>query len=205
MPSRWQHVPVAASLIRQQPFRYWEFIPAVVRTYFVQKFCLYGPESVGKSTLSAQLAAHYGASFVPEVAREMLTTNDFTLADILRIGQAQTAAVLAATQTDNQLLFCDTDLITTRLYSQLYLGAEPPELAALEQQVQYAHYFLLSPDVPWVSDGLRDQGHRRAELFELFREALEVRGLAYTLVTGDWAQRWSQVTAVVDQLTAPLR
>jgi HTH-type transcriptional repressor of NAD biosynthesis genes len=199
-----QRVPVAASAVRRHPFRYWEFIPPVVRPYFVQKICLYGPESVGKTTLAAQLAAHYGTSFVPEAARELLLDNDFTLADILSIGQTQTTAVLVAAQTAHQLLFCDTDLVTTRLYSQLYLGTEPPELADLEQQVTYAHYFLLSPDVPWVADELRDQGHRRRELFELFRQALDVRGRPYTLVSGGWARRWATVTTTIDELVAAL-
>lgn len=200
-----QRIPVAASAIRRHPFRYWSFIPGVVRPYFVQKICLYGPESVGKSTLAAQLAAHYHTSFVSEAARKLLTSNDFSLADMLRIGQAQTAAVTAAAQKANQLLFCDTDVITTRLYAQLYLGTEPPELADIEQQLTYAHYFLLSPDVPWVADELRDQGHRRAELFELFRHALDARRLPYTVVSGDWSQRWATITTVVNELVAPLR
>ena len=33
---------------------------------------LTGPESTGKSTLAAQLAAHYGTVFAPEFAREYL-------------------------------------------------------------------------------------------------------------------------------------
>ena len=33
---------------------------------------LTGPESTGKSTLAARLAAHYGTAFAPEFAREYL-------------------------------------------------------------------------------------------------------------------------------------
>jgi HTH-type transcriptional repressor of NAD biosynthesis genes len=45
-----QRVPVSARQIRQHPARYWQYIPAVVRPYFVKKICLYGSESVGKTT-----------------------------------------------------------------------------------------------------------------------------------------------------------
>src|SRR5688572_28762136 len=43
---------VSATRIRQHPFRYWNFIPEVVRPFFVKKICFYGPESTGKSTMA---------------------------------------------------------------------------------------------------------------------------------------------------------
>jgi HTH-type transcriptional regulator, transcriptional repressor of NAD biosynthesis genes len=166
----------------------------------IKKICLYGPESVGKTTMGQQLAAHYQTNFVHEVARDMVFDNQFSLADIERIGQAQTEAVLDAIQTANRLLICDTDLVTTALYSQIYLSAVPPLLADLEKQVQYDRYFLLNIDVPWVSDGLRDLGHRRTEIYNLFRDALDQRGIQWVDVSGSWAQRWQIVTAEIDQL-----
>ncbi|MBI3481387.1 MAG: AAA family ATPase, partial [Bacteroidetes bacterium] len=41
--------------------------------------CFYGPESTGKSTMAKRLAEFYKTGFVPEVAREMITSNDFTM------------------------------------------------------------------------------------------------------------------------------
>jgi HTH-type transcriptional regulator, transcriptional repressor of NAD biosynthesis genes len=193
-------VPVSATQIRAQPARYWDFIPEIVRPYFVKKVCLYGPESVGKTTMGQQLAEHYQTAFVHEVARDLLTDNEFSLADIERIGHAQTEAVLRATQTANRLLICDTDVITTALYSEIYLNTVPPVLADLEKQVLYDRYFLLNVDVPWVSDGLRDLGHRRAEMYVRFRDALDRRGIAWVDVSGDWAQRWAIVTAEIDRI-----
>lgn len=200
-PAR-QRIPISATLIRRHPFRYWNFIPAVVRPYFVKKVCLYGPESVGKTTMARQLAAHYQTAFVPEVARDLLTSNDFTLDDIIRIGHAQTQAVLDTAAVANKILFCDTDVITTALYADHYLHEIPPVLAELEVQITYDLYFLLDIDVPWVADGLRDLGHRRAELFQRFKDALDQRGIAYVLVSGDWAQRMAIVTREVDRLLA---
>ncbi len=196
--------PVSASLIRQQPAQYWSFIPEVVRPFFVKKLCLYGPESVGKTTLARQLAEEYNTVFVPEVARNLITSNDFSLADIARIGHAQTEAVLAATQQANRILFCDTDVITTRIYSDIYLNEVPPVLAELEQQVTYNQYILLDIDVPWVADGLRDLGHRRQELFDRFRAELEQRTLHYTLVSGSFSERHTALRELADYwLTQP--
>lgn len=196
-----QQVPVSASQIRQQPFLYWSFIPDVVRPYFTRKVCLYGPESVGKTTLARKLADHYQTVFVPEVARDLITTNEgLTVEDFIRIGQAQTEAVLNAIPKANKVLICDTDLVTTELYAQIYLSVIPDELIALEKQVTYDQHFLLNIDVPWVDDGLRDLGHRRAEVYQLFKEALIQRGINYVDVSGNWQQRWTTVTEAIDRL-----
>ncbi len=193
-------IPISATQIRQHPLRNWEYIPATVRPYFVKKICFYGPESTGKSTLAQKMAAHYHTHFVPEVAREMITSNDFTVNDILKIGQAQTERVLAKQATANKLLFCDTDLITTQIYSHYYLGVVPPALIEWETIVKYDLYFLFDIDVPWVSDGLRDLGHKREEMFSLFKTELEKRNIPYVLVHGSYALREELVIGQLDKL-----
>ena len=147
------------------------------------------------------MADHYQTIFVPEVARDLITTNEgLTTEDFIRIGQAQTEAVLRAIPNANKVLICDTDLITTELYAQIYLPKVPDELFVLEKQVRYDLHFLLNIDVPWVDDGLRDLGHRRAEIYQLFKEALIQRGINYVDVSGDWQNRWATVTEAIDRL-----
>ena len=41
------------------------------------KVCFYGAESTGKSTMAERIAGHYQTEFVPEVAREVISSNDF--------------------------------------------------------------------------------------------------------------------------------
>jgi HTH-type transcriptional regulator, transcriptional repressor of NAD biosynthesis genes len=186
-------VPIAASLIRKNPLQYWNFIPEVVRPYFVKKICLYGPESTGKSTLTIALAAEFDTAFVPEVAREMLITNDFTIQDIIAIGLAHAERIHRMEKVANKILFCDTDIITTQIYSQYYLNIIPEVLYSLEKETRYDHYFLMDIDVPWVADGLRDLGHKRDEMFAIFKQALERRGVTYTIVRGDFQERLEQM------------
>jgi HTH-type transcriptional regulator, transcriptional repressor of NAD biosynthesis genes len=195
-----KQVPVSASLIRKKPFRYWRFIPEVVRPYFVKKICFYGPESTGKSYMAKHMAEKYETTFVPEVAREMITTNDFTVDDIIRIGKAHHQRIEERLKIANKILFCDTDAITTQLYSQYYLGVTPPVLTELEHDVSYDVYFLFDVDVPWVADGLRDLGLLRQEMFQLFKQALDHRNIVYTHVHGDWQQREKIIGAEIDRL-----
>ncbi|WP_375445377.1 AAA family ATPase [uncultured Fibrella sp.] len=163
--------------------------------------CLYGPESVGKTTMAQQLAAHYQTVYVPEVARDLITSNDLTSDDYARIAVAQTAAVAQAIPQANRVLICDTDLITTQLYATIYGVPHPAELTELAAQENFDAYFLLNPDVPWVADGLRDLGHRRAEMYNLFEQALTERGIRYVVVSGaDYEARTQQVINVIDTL-----
>jgi HTH-type transcriptional repressor of NAD biosynthesis genes len=162
--------PVSASMIREKPFQHWEFIPLVVRPYFVKNICFYGPESTGKSQMTIQMAEHFTTAWVPEVAREMLINNEFTVEDIIQIGYAQ------------------------------YLGTIPSILFELEAKVKYEAYFLFDIDVPWVDDGLRDLGDKRKEMFGIFKSALDKRSIPYTLVRGDWDQRRRIVIDRIEKL-----
>jgi len=166
----------------------------------VKLICFYGPESTGKSSMAKRMAEIYKTEFVPEVSREIVNSNDFTLDDIIRIGEAQTERVLQKVQNANRFLFCDTDLITTQVYCRHYLKEVPAILYDLEKQVHYDVYFLFEVDVPWIADGLRDLGDRRKEMFEVFKSELDQRKTKYHIVSGTWAEREAFIRAKLDEL-----
>lgn len=192
--------PVSATRIRANPFAYWEFIPPLIRPFFVKKICFYGPESTGKSWMALRLAKRFETESVPEVSREILTSNEFSRNDIIRIGVAQTQRVLEKTRVANKLLFCDTDVITTEIYSQFYLHEIPRELFELEKQIRYDQYFLFRPDVPWVSDGIRDLGNQRDEMYAIFKKELDDRKISYVPVQGSWEEREHCIVDTIQKL-----
>jgi HTH-type transcriptional regulator, transcriptional repressor of NAD biosynthesis genes len=195
-----KETPVSATLIREKPFGYWNFIPEIVRPYFVKKICFYGAESTGKSWAAKKMAHQYQTEFVPEVAREIIKTNTFSVQDIIKIGQAHHDRIQQKLKTSNKVLFCDTDAITTQIYSNYYLGVIPAELYEFEHQSRYEHYFLFDIDVPWVADGLRDLGEKRPEMFAMFKEALDQRKLSYTVVSGPWHEREFMITEKINSI-----
>lgn len=162
--------------------------------------CFYGPESTGKTEMAKRLASHYQTEFVPEVARELITSNHFNREDIIAIGRTQTERVFEKLKTAGKFLFCDTDVITTQIYSKQYLKVVPPVLYQFESMVQYHHYFLFDVDVPWVADGMRDLENMRPQMFDVFKEELDKRNIAYTRVTGNWQQREAIITSVLNTL-----
>ena len=166
----------------------------------IKKICFYGPESTGKSTMAKHMAEFYKTEWVPEVAREFVTTNDFTIDDIIKIGHAQINCVLEKTKTANKILFCDTDLITTQIYCRHYLKEVPHVLIELEKLIKYDLYFLFEPDVPWVADGLRDLGEKRKEMLEVFKLELVRRSITYIVVKGNWEEREEIIKQEVNKL-----
>ncbi|PWS27661.1 ATPase [Pedobacter yonginense] len=192
--------PISATLVRTSPFKYWDFIPKEVRQHYVKKICLYGPESTGKSTLAEKMALHYHTEFVPEVARELISSNDITVEDIIKIGYAQTERVKEKTKIANKILFCDTDLITTKIYSAHYLNQVPRILDELESEITYDLYLLLDIDVEWVADHLRDFGDKRLEMFNRFKTELDTRGINYIIISGNYEEREAKIIAIVDSI-----
>lgn len=178
--------------------KYWDFLPQKLKPHAVLRFCFYGPESTGKSTMAKHFAEVFRTEYVPEVARELITSNNFSVSDIIKIGEAQTQRIKEKTKTANKMLFCDTDLITTQIYSKQYLGVVPDILLKLEHEIKYDLYFLFDIDVPWVDDGLRDLGHKRKEMFTVFKKALDERNIKYVLISGDWQQREEDIKQIID-------
>lgn len=193
-------VPVSATLIRNEPFKHWDFIPTIVQPYFVKKICFYGPESTGKSTMAQKMAKLYDTVSVPEVARELIVNNDLTEADFIKIAIAQSQRILDKTKIANKILFCDTDIITTQIYAQHYLGKYLPELDGYENAISYDQYFLMNTDVAWVADDLRDLGDKRTEMYAVFKQALINRNIPFIEVCGNYEQRERAVRSFIDQL-----
>lgn len=196
--------PVSASQIRKSPYQYWDFIPEIVKPHFVKKICFYGAESTGKSVMTKKMAEKYKTTFVPEVAREMITSNTFNREDIIAIGREQTARVFRQLKKANKVLFCDTDVITTQVYSRYYLKVVPPVLYEFERMVDYDLYFLFEIDTEWVSDGLRDQGsvEARQNMHRIFKEELDRRKINYITVQGSWEERERIVSKAIDLILA---
>jgi HTH-type transcriptional repressor of NAD biosynthesis genes len=150
--------------------------------------------------LAEKLARVYETEFVPEVARELLSSNDFTLADIIRIGHAHLYRIQEKAKTANKILFCDTDAITTQIYSRHYLGEVPAVLYEIEKKVNYDLYFLMDIDVPWIADGLRDLGDQRPKMFTMFKEELVRRNVPFIIIRGNYDEREQLAIATIDGL-----
>ena len=171
------------------------------------KVCLFGPESSGKSTLSRKLSQHYNAPLVPEYAREYLQNLWDTEGkvcrpkDLLPIAEGQMRFENQASQNNKGLIICDTDLLTTKVYSEAYYNNWSPKLLAkYALENTYDVYLLTYIDTPWQADDLRDRPERREEMFQYFKRALESNNRPFVLLKGTVEERMQLATQTINQL-----
>jgi HTH-type transcriptional regulator, transcriptional repressor of NAD biosynthesis genes len=197
-------VPISGTRVREAPMVNWEFLPRCVRPYFARRVCIFGPESTGKSTLAARLAAHYQTQWVPEYARTLLEsrTERATAEDMPAIVRGQLASEEALARGANRLLFCDTDALTTAVWSEALFGATDPYVREKADAARYDLTLLTDVDVPFVQDKVRYLPDERESFFARAEEALRARGRAYVRLRGPWEERFAAACASVDALLA---
>ncbi len=195
-----KQVAVSATAIRAQPFKYWAFIPELVRPYFVKKIAIVGLESTGKSVLTARLADHYNTVFVPEAGREIVdTTQSCTLADLYTIAAMHANAIIEKTTIANKILFADTESTITRSYGN-YLFKETIALADwVNEANRFDLYLFLETDCPFVQDGTRLEVAEREKLNASHKETFARQGILYHTITGHWQQRFETAVKLINR------
>ena len=169
----------------------------------LRRAVLIGPESTGKTTLAAALAAHYATTWSPEYARQYMDAKHapLTYADVEPIARGQIAAEDAAAPTAKRVFILDTDLVSTAVNSQHYYGSVPEWVRRAAAERQADLYLLHHPDVPWVADGAqRDGPGSTGELLALFRETLASLQARVVDIQGSWPDRWQRAVTAIDAL-----
>lgn len=173
----------------------------------VIKIVLFGPESTGKTTLCQQLARHYNTVWVPEYARDYLQNkwNNERITcepkDLLPIARGQIRLENELTKKASRVLFCDTDLLETKVYSEAYyLGHCDPVLERYALKNWYQLYLLTYIDVPWELDDLRDKPNERETMFQYFKETLEKYNRNFIILKGTKKKRVQKAIAHIDKL-----
>lgn len=168
------------------------------------RIAITGPESSGKTTLARELSVLFQGSWVPEFAREFLTTRNgiYTVKDLDSIVQGQLH--LWEKYSSDRILFYDTEMLVMKIWSEFkYQTCSPFILSAVENQ-SFDHYFLCRPDIEWEEDPLRENPEKRVELFELYLNELIKKKLPFTIVEGDLEKRIEKCQAIIFELQATL-
>lgn len=168
----------------------------------LKKIVITGPESSGKTTLAQQLAAHFGAPWVPEYAR-------IYLADLHRPYYQEDLPVIAheqARQEDivgewaNRFLFCDTGLEVISIWSMVKYGKVDPEIEQLLSGRSYDLYLLCRPDLAWAADPLRETPDlaERWRLLCDYEKKLKASGVPWKTVYGQGESRLRLAISIIE-------
>ena len=206
-------INISSTQIRENPFKYYDYLPTIVQRHYVKKVCVIGTESCGKSTLVRNLAKYFNTTYVEEAGRficdeaggidNMQKYHYFEI--LFKHKQLEKDALNNA----NRVLLIDTDSLITLYYYQLGFGNETQEdkdfesiATAISHLNDYDLYIFLEPDVKWVQDGTRTYGDDdiRKENNDKLKKILDTNGIKYVSIKGNYQERYEQSKEKVKQL-----
>lgn len=208
-----EEINISSTMIRANPFEYYDYLPRIVQKHYVKKICVLGTESCGKSTLIRNLAKYFNTTYVEEAGRficeeaggidNMQKYHYFEI--LFRHKQLEQDALNHA----NRVLLVDTDSLITLYYYQLGFGKKDKTdcdfekiATAISSLNDYDLYIFLEPDVQWVQDVTRtygDEEHRK-ENNEKLKKILDANGIKYVSIEGTYQERYQKSKERVKKL-----
>lgn len=156
----------------------------------IRKIAIIGPESTGKSAMAEYLANQFRTLWVPEYAREYCSrlNCECTLEDELAMfyGQlrSEEEALSAVTGSLVPLLFCDTTIITVKIWCEHVFGSCPAEVQQEYERRHYDLYLLMNNDLPWEDDPLRNFPNERNYFFDWYERLMIGKNANYRIISG---------------------
>ncbi len=183
----------------------------------IKKIAIIGPESTGKSTLGSLLAKHYNTLYCQEYAREYLQKNGtaYKVEDLLEIAKGQLAIEDLAIQKllekntfniNTSYLFIDTDLYVIKVWSEYVFNACNTFILEKIVERKYDLYLLCNTDLPWVKDDLREYPTEqpRKELFNMYKDILINQNTPWTIISGNYLDRFNSSIHFIDSTLNPI-
>lgn len=188
--------PVSATKVRNNPLKYWNFIPNNLKYNYVKRVAIMGPESVGKSTLTQLLAEHYDTNYLEEWGRVVYERNNnhLELEDFIKISKERAQKEENLLKSSNKIFFTDTEDLTTFIFSKMYYPNDWTNIKYyFDNQLlnfpKYDIYILLKPDCEKVQDGTRMFLETRWEHYNTIKQELIDRNLKFVEISGSWEER----------------
>ena len=168
----------------------------------MKKVVIIGPESTGKSTLSAALAEHFNTVWVPEYARQYINQlkRPYDKADLLEIAKGQIKLEKKLSNKADKLLICDTDLLVIKIWSEHKYGICDQKILEMIKQQSCDLYLLTDIDFPWEEDPQRENPHLREYFMQVFEEEINANNVPYIKISGDRTTRLKSAVEAINRL-----
>lgn len=213
--------PICATMIRQNPIKYWDKIATPFRRVFSHNILISGTASEGKSTLVNDLGKYFNAPHSFEWAKDDYMKNsdigewELDGTDFLAFlyGQYNLNKQMINSPANHGIFFADTDSIVTRMYAEYYAkdndfaltAREFEKIAAVADELasksRWDKIFLIAPHGVFVDDHSRYMGHSemkdRQELFDILVEDIKRAG-NWDKVTVLYGNYYENFVTVVD-------
>ena len=201
---------ISSTEIRKNPFAHWDWLPNIVRPYYTKKVLLMGGESVGKSTLTINLANRFNGAYIDEAGRDISARSG---TDLLMLSEDFTEILLQhklneikAMEQGSKVLFIDTDALVTQFYMNFLEDPQIERNKALSDAIDalntYDLILFLEPDVKFVQDGDRSEViHADREKYSAqIKDLLRAHGRNFVTVSGDYQTRYEAAVNAVEEM-----
>ena len=201
---------ISSTEIRKNPYKRWDWIPNVVKPFFVKKVLLMGGESTGKSTLTINLANRFNTNYIDEAGRDI---SERSGTDMLMLSEDFTEILLQhklneinAINDSNKVLFIDTDALVTQFYMSFLNDPEIDRNKALSDAIdalnEYDLIMFLEPDVAFVQDGDRSEVIRddRETYSNKIKDLITSHGKNFIVINGTYQERYVKAVEAVEKL-----
>lgn len=214
--------PISATMIRENPIKYWDKITYPFRRVFSTNILICGTASEGKTTLVRDLGKYFNAPYSHEYARDYMEesrlseweldgTDYFAFLD----GQYRMNKKLINSSSNHGIFFADSDSMTTKMYAEYYCKdpqlplteAEYKDIAvaadAITAKCRWDKIYLLCPHGTFVDDHTRYMAYsgmdERHELFEILCRIIKESGNwdKVTILDGGY---WNNFNTIVNDV-----
>ena len=191
--------PISATLIRENPVKYWNKIAWPFRQYFSTNILITGTASEGKSTLTRDIATYFGLPYSEEYGRTYMEyygkdDTDLTVTDFQQflIEQRRDTQKKIESRGNCGVVISDTDNLVTLMYAKAYVDDPAIDMTEedyktletlawnIKRGIQWDKIFLLPPKNKFVDDGCRymeqSSMEERTKNYNRLAELLKVFG-----------------------------
>ena len=217
--------PISATMIRENPIKYWDKITFPFRRVFSTNILICGTASEGKTTLTKDLGKYFNAPYSHEYARDYMEQSyisewELDGADYMAFldGQYQLNKRLINSPSNQGIFFADSDSMTTRMYAEYY--CKDPELDLTEEEFKdiavaadaitkkcrWDKIYLLCPHGTFVDDHTRYMEFsgmdERMELFEILCNNIKASGNwdKVTILDGGYYNNFKKIVDDVKEI-----
>lgn len=192
--------PISATMIRNNPLKYWDKITYPFKRVFSKNILIIGTASEGKTTLTQDLGKYFNTAYSIEYAREYMKESHISEWELksmdymnFLLGQYETNKREINSPKNRGIFFADSDSITTKMYAKYYgtYGESKMSQEEIEKISILADYitskckwdkiFLLCPQSVYENDNTRDMAfsgiNERQEMFNFLCQELKNCGL----------------------------
>lgn len=175
---------ISATLIRENPAKYWNFIAKPFRRHFSKNVLVVGSASNGKTTLVKDLGRYYSCPVSLEYSRhyqakynvrdDELTGKDY---NYLLTGQYRQTSNMIDSSNNRGLIIADTNSTVTQAYYDYYIGRSSSSFHSLcadtVKNEKWDLIIFVLPTGDYVDDGYRDMSMADSGVRSAFTERLK--------------------------------